>query len=269
MENMRACIYPVNGTQYSAVETDLACEILPFSTQGGMMGNLHEMVPCARGDSVWSTVLAVVENMRKVGSFVHMGSVEDADPHAIMDATSMVSDNRVCVVFVVNQQSADSTSFKMYATGSTAPTSVDEGTMVKIIGRLQRGSETFLWYWYSAVVGYSFILNPGKDARWAVMVGERAVPKAHPASVASPNRGHSSRPYSVMPFFYSGSRLTRTLVIGAGSMNTANWSDLSVNIEALSELVSDRVFCARTSSGRCFCCEYITRVHVRIHFPSE
>ena len=75
----------------------------------------------------------------------------------------------------------------------------------------------------------------------------------------------ASRLYKAMPMMYTEGQDFGSVVIGVGNNQLSVCSDLEVDVAAQSEPIVTRLYDSECGSGRCFCCEYLYRLHYSVH----
>ena len=129
---------------------------------------------------------------------------------------------------------------------------------------LKSVSSGLVWYWSTDLLGYSYILNSDDADMWALTVRS----STHGADVVQASVTLPSSPRSnlrIMPFFYCARDDPSVVVMGTGGVGGLRRDDLAVELLALSATPINRLYNSATSTNRCFCCEYMTRLHSRVH----
>jgi hypothetical protein len=259
-----ACVYRGGHAPYAALETHLHPVSIPSVTQNSFMGSATDVSPCCACDSVASTILAVCNSVKKLNYMVHIVRSGELEPRELAEMTSCCMGGKECVVLSVPRVDESGAPFLLSSSSAAEDVRVSEDSAMRLLLRMTSAFDGVIWYWSADLLGYSYILNVDEKSMWM-------------ASVRSPDHGRSSEnqkmvmPSSekhtirVLPFFYSSKSSPVAVVMGTGGTTGVCKADLAVEMYALSRSVVDRAYSSTTSTGRCFCCQYLDNIHSTFH----
>jgi len=261
----KACGFKSNSNQYAALETHLLYPSLPSVPASSFMGSIADRRACQAGDSIVCTVAAVCHSVRNLGHIVYIAKRGQTDVAKLIETTVASSGGRECVVMLVPAATVErEAQYSIHSSLVPEGRATTEDMAIKIILSLQSASRGLVWYWSTDLLGYSYVLNRDEDCMWALSFGSHEPTKELDSSkvMFPPSRKQSLR---VLPFFYCGLEPLPFVVMGTGGVGGFCKDDLTVEAAALSRLPANRAYLSATSTGRCFCCEYMTSLHAEFH----
>lgn len=259
------CKYTGGKHTHAAAGTSLFPVNLPSAPEFGLMNVARYNEPCRMGNSMTSTLIAVLHSVKKLGSYIHLIKGKDIDPFRVMRVCKAVAPSRVCLVLSITEGAGPhEPSHTLYSTATQEGKLVSEEKALSVLLSVQRASSSMVFYWSEASLGYSVVLNQSPGAMWTVyMPGESCEKDAY--TKIRMVQADSRCVTRVLPCFYGGSGTTQMMVMGRGGTDEVSWRDLEVGMAALCEPVIDRTYCSSTPTGRCFCCQYMVNLHEEVH----
>ena len=254
--------------QYAALETYLQPLSAPSVIPGCFMSSATDETICHRGDSVACTIAVLCQSVKNLGYVAHVVKDGEADVPELLRATEASRGTSEYIVLSVSSTPVPEPTCTLYSSLVPAGQVITEDQAMKTMLSLKSASMGLVWYWSADLLGYSYILNSDSTSMWALTVEPseqesriRAVSVTLPSSLQSSLR--------VMPFFYCSAGKPSVVVMGTGSVGGLREGDLAVELSALSAAPINRLYSSVTSTGRCFCCEYMTRLHSKVHLGSS
>lgn len=260
-----ACKFEGGLDQYAALETHLLQPSLPSAPASSFMGSAVDRKSCKAGSSMVCTVAAVCYSLRNLGHVVHIVQGEQVDIVELIETTVASSGGRECVVVSVSAGTAGaSIQHTIYSSLVLEGRAVTEDLAMKTVLSLQSTSRGLVWYWSAGLLGYSYILNSDESSMWALSSGSlEYTQELCTSKVTLPSSAKQN--FRVLPFFYCDSEPLSFVVMGTGGVSGFCRDDLTVEAAALSRLLANRAYSSVASTGRCFCCEYMTNLHAEFH----
>lgn len=265
----KVCKFKSDSSQYAALETHLLYPSLPSVPANSFMGSATDRRPCQAGSSIVCTVAAVCHSVRNLEYVAHVAKKGQVDVAELIETTVASSGGRECVVILASAATVEKEAqYSVHSSLVPEGRATTEDTAIKIILSLQSASKGLVWYWSMDLLGYSYILNRGEGGMWALSFGFHESTKEPDSSkvIFPPSRKQNLR---VLPFFYCGSEPLSLVIMGTGGVGGFCKDDLTVEAAALSRLPANRAYLSATSTGRCFCCEYMTSLHTEFHSGAQ
>lgn len=260
-----ACRFRGNPRPYAASETHLSPVSLPSMHSKGFMGASFDGEACHAGDSVVSTVLVVCHSVKNIDCVIHIVNEGQMNPSELTEVTSRCMGEKESIVLSVSPSNDHMQAiFSIYSSLAPDGTIVDEASAMRILLSVLSISKGMVWYWSVGLLGYSHLLNVDNGSMWALSFEPNKLENCTDnLKVMMPSGKESVT--RVLPFFYCKPDSPTVVVMGKGGVNSFCKSDLAVEVTALSRIGTDRAYCSTTSSGRCFCCEYLDCLHSSFH----
>lgn len=259
------CRFRGNQDSYAALETHLNPVSLPSTPETSFMGSSFDRAPCVIGDSIICTVLAVCNSLKDIGLFVHVVDEGYTGAQDLVEVTERSSDGRACVVLSISYPTADGVrAYTLYSSTSPEGVVMREDAAMGMVTSLQRASRNIVWYWSAELLGYSCVLNNCAESMWALNFTPVCVNRDTTDFKPMVPSGERKN-LRVLPFFYCSAESPSMVVMGSGGASMSCGDDLAVELTALSRTIVDRAYCSTTSSGKCFCCQYICNIHSERH----
>lgn len=268
LDKARVCRVNGGDGSYAASQSLLDSMVLPtVTTDSVMYTGVEERNSCTvDNDSVCATVMSVVHSNKELSLVVHIVDSNGPMPSTLIEATEAVSPSITCSVLSIgNPRMQDGVhTVKLHTRCNVEGAEMPEDRAIFYIRSVLRVCESLFWYWTLDSIGYTVLFNQGSRSRWVVTLfpGTRS---DSPLCGIDPRPAAGPEAVKVLPFFYTSSASPTVAVIGRGFSAAMCGDDLKVELLALSRLSINRVYRSRSSTGRCFCCQYIVNLYNKLH----